>query len=51
VGIFLPAYDELFIYGVTSKVTIDCLIDWLVEWGEDSAIAVRQHHHFGDQSR
>ena len=32
VGIFLPAYDELFIYGVTSKVTSDCLIDRLVEW-------------------
>jgi Rhodopirellula transposase DDE domain len=30
VGIFLPAYDELFIYGVTSKVTSDCLIDRLV---------------------
>jgi len=34
VGIFLPAYDELFIYGVTSKVTSDCLIDRLVEWWE-----------------
>ena len=33
-GIFLPAYDELFIYGVTSKVTSDCLIDRLVEWWE-----------------
>ena len=32
VGIFLPAYDELFIYGVTSKVTSDCLVDRLVEW-------------------
>lgn len=34
VGIFLPAFDELFIYGVTSKVTSDCLIDRLVEWWE-----------------
>ena len=34
IGIFLPAYDELFIYGVTSKVTSDCLIDRLVEWWE-----------------
>ena len=33
-GIFLPAYDELFISGVTSKVTSDCLIDRLVEWWE-----------------
>jgi len=34
VGIFLPVYDELFLYGVTSKVTSDCLIDRLVEWWE-----------------
>jgi hypothetical protein len=34
VGIFLPAYDELFIYGVTSKVTSDCLVDRLVDWWE-----------------
>jgi transposase len=34
VGIFLPASDELFIYGVTSKVTSDCLVDRLVEWWE-----------------
>jgi hypothetical protein len=29
VGIFLPASDELFVYGVTSKVTSDCLVDRL----------------------
>ena len=34
VGIFLPTYDELFIYGVTSKVTSDCLVDRLCEWWE-----------------
>lgn len=34
VGIFLPAYDEVFIYGVTSKVTSDCLVDRLCEWWE-----------------
>ena len=34
VGIFLPAFDELFVYGVTSKVTRDCLADRLVEWWE-----------------
>lgn len=33
-GIFLPASDELFLFGVTSKVTSDCLIDRLVEWWE-----------------
>ena len=32
VGIFLPASDELFLYGVTSKVTSDCLADRLVAW-------------------
>jgi len=34
VGIFLPATDELFVYGVTSKVTSDCLADRLVQWWE-----------------
>ncbi len=34
VGIFLPASDELFIYGVTSKVTSDCLVDRLHQWWE-----------------
>jgi hypothetical protein len=34
VGIFLPASDELFLYGVTSKVTSDCLMDRLGDWWE-----------------
>jgi len=34
VGIFLPVSDELFLYGVTSKVTSDCLVDRLVDWWE-----------------
>jgi transposase len=34
VGIFLPATDELFLYGVTSKVTSDCLVDRLAQWWE-----------------
>jgi len=34
VGIFLPASDELFLSGVTSKVTSDCLVDRLVDWWE-----------------
>ena len=34
VGILLPATDELFLYGVTSKVTSDCLVDCLTEWWE-----------------
>ena len=33
-GIFLPAFDELFLYGVTSKVTSDCLVDRLIDWWE-----------------
>ena len=39
VGIFLPASDELFLYGVTSKVTSDCLVDRLVDWWE----TVKEH--------
>jgi transposase len=34
VGIFLPALDDLFLYGVTSRVTSDCLVDCLVDWWE-----------------
>ena len=34
VGIFLPTLAELFVYGVTSKVTSDCLVDRLVPWWE-----------------
>ncbi len=34
VGILLPASDEFFLYGVTSKVTSDCLVDRLVDWWE-----------------
>ena len=34
VGIFLPTLGELFVYGVTSKVTSDCLVDRLVQWWE-----------------
>ncbi len=34
VGILLPATDELFLYGVTSKVTSDCLVDQLTRWWE-----------------
>ena len=34
VGIFLPATDDLFVYGVTSKVTSDCLVDRLEQWWE-----------------
>ena len=34
VGIFLPTLEELFIYGVTSKVTSDCLVDRLAQWWE-----------------
>jgi hypothetical protein len=34
VGIFLPSLDELFLYGITSKVTSDCLVDCLERWWE-----------------
>lgn len=32
VGIFLPTLDELLVYGVTSTVTSDCLVDRLAQW-------------------
>ena len=34
VGIFLPTLGEWFVYGVTSKVTRDCLVERLVQWWE-----------------
>lgn len=35
VGILLPATNELFVYGVTSSVTSDCLVDRLQQcWNE-----------------
>jgi Rhodopirellula transposase DDE domain len=33
-GIALPALDALFLYGITSKVTRDCLVDCLERWWE-----------------
>ena len=35
VGLFLPEWDELFLFGVTSKVTSDCLVDCLEQWWEE----------------
>ncbi len=32
VGILIPSTDELFVYGVTSHVTSDCLMDRLQQW-------------------
>ena len=34
VGILLPALDDLFLYGIRSKVTSDCLVDCLAHWWE-----------------
>jgi len=34
VGIFLPALEALSLYGITSKVTSDCLVDCLRRWWE-----------------
>jgi len=42
VGLLLPATDEVFLYGVTSKVTSDCLVDRLVQWWE--AVRARFAH-------
>jgi Rhodopirellula transposase DDE domain len=38
VGILLPASDEFFLYGVTSKVTSDCLVDRLIDWWETARV-------------
>jgi hypothetical protein len=32
VGILLPTLSELFVYGITSKVTSDCLADCVERW-------------------
>jgi hypothetical protein len=32
VGILLPTLSELFMYGITSKVTSDCLADCVERW-------------------
>lgn len=32
VGIFLPQYNELYLFFMTSKVTADCLVDLLENW-------------------
>jgi transposase len=42
VGLLLPALDELFLYGVTSRVTSDCLVDRLEQWWE--AVRARFAH-------
>jgi hypothetical protein len=34
VGILLPSLSELFVYGITSKVTSDCLADCVECWWE-----------------
>ena len=35
VGIFLPQYNELYLFFVTSKVTADCLVDLLALWWQE----------------
>jgi hypothetical protein len=35
VGLFLPGTDELFLYGITSKVASDCLVDCLEHWWQE----------------
>jgi Rhodopirellula transposase DDE domain len=32
VGLLVPTLDELFVYGITSKVTSDCRADGLERW-------------------
>jgi Rhodopirellula transposase DDE domain len=35
VGILMPQTNELFVYGVTSSVSSDCLLDRLNEWWQE----------------
>jgi hypothetical protein len=42
VGLFLPHSDDLFLYGVTSRVTSDCLVDCLEAWW--AAVRERSPH-------
>ena len=42
VGILVPTSDEIFLYGVLSKVTSDCLADCLTQWWE--SVRARFHH-------
>src|SRR5215207_5174837 len=42
VGILLPLLSELFLYGITSKVTSDCLADCIERWWE--AVHLRFAH-------
>ena len=39
VGIVLPTSDELFVYGITAKVTSDCLVDGSSRGGRRSVSA------------
>jgi hypothetical protein len=34
VGLLLPSFDEVFFYGVVSKVTSDCLADCITQWSQ-----------------
>ena len=36
VGIFLPQYNELYLFFVTTKVTADCLVDLLSNWWQEA---------------
>jgi len=38
-GINVPAYDDLFLYFIQSKVTSDCIVDIIESWWEE----VREH--------
>lgn len=42
VGILVPTSDEVFLSGVVSKVTSDCLADCLTQWWE--SVRERLHH-------
>ena len=49
-GLLLPSLDEVFFYGVVSKVTSDTLVDCLTQWWESVHEPLRRHLHLGPQS-
>ncbi|MEO0394401.1 MAG: hypothetical protein AAF243_00260 [Cyanobacteria bacterium P01_A01_bin.137] len=42
VGIYLPQYDRLYLFFVTSKVTADCLVDLLEQWWNNVKVEFHQ---------
>ena len=59
VGIVMPQTDELFVYGVTAKVTSACLVDRIAQWwdaggprfGDLTTLVIKRDNGPKNQSR